>query len=174
MHTIYVPIQVRMRATAQMRKKLQRLGRVANSMRKEDYDKIGDQVRFLIGQNFASEAYAGNPWAPLTEWTLTDREAEGFPWPQYPILSRTGRLERSWTDKNSRTHRQSIKKSAEGWMMYITSLVPYMQELALGRSFPTAMEPRPQALLQENQARHYIGTEVARQLRVTAQRIWRS
>ena len=52
----------------------------------------------FYGDRFDREGWQPNTfkkWKPLAKSTLKIRKSEGYPYPQYPMLNKTGRLKRS-------------------------------------------------------------------------------
>lgn len=85
-------------------KNLDKLARIP--IRFEDRDIIPIQMGIVAGfaQNFDEEASGGFPWPPLARRTLEERDIEGFPYPEHPMLVRTGRYRRSWVNLHDHLH----------------------------------------------------------------------
>lgn len=70
-----------------------------------DVGKITNPVRAGFGHSFAVEGGGrfSQKWADLADRTNRERLTLGFP-PVHPILERTGRYKRSWTDRTASNH----------------------------------------------------------------------
>ena len=76
-----------------------------------ELEPIRDQIRAGFARNFADEASAAGPWAPLSRWTVLERTRLGFG-PRHPILVRTGDYRASWLDPENPDHVSETRSQA--------------------------------------------------------------
>lgn len=106
---------------------------VAEAARASDnLRRIGDAIRTGIARNFDREQ-AGDeyPWMDLALSTQRERERLGFP-PRHPILKRTGKYRRSFTDENHPYHVFEFNLEHGGFSVRAGSSDPRVDVLEFG------------------------------------------
>ena len=119
----FITINISVTGTQQLSRKILTFG-VKISDLTPAWEQIADDFRQDFREQFSTEgSYIAKKmaWQPLAAATVKDRVSKGF-FGEHPILYRTGRLMRSFTDKNS-----------PGNITYITPT-----ELSVGSNFWTA------------------------------------
>lgn len=99
-----------------------------------ELDAVADALRLGFAGNFEQESADGDPWAALRPVTVQERIALGFPG-EHPILERTGRYRRSWTDPASADHIQQFDAEPFGWSLAVGSQDERVEELELGTGY---------------------------------------
>ncbi len=104
---------------------------------------IQEAIRAGFDANFANEAAGEAPWWDLTNFTQRERRRLGFP-PAHPILERTGRYRRSFTEEGGLNHVSDLDVSGGIWQVTEGSQDERAEELEYGR---WDMPPRPVTVL---------------------------
>lgn len=119
----FITVDIKVTGTQQLSRKILTAGvKIADLT--PAWEQIAEDLRQDFREQFTTEgAYIAKKmaWAPLRPSTVKDRISKGF-FGEHPILYRTGRLMRSFSDKN-----------APGNITYITPT-----ELAVGSNYWTA------------------------------------
>lgn len=108
---------------------------------------VEQSIRSQFARNFAREGSDAGAWAPLAPFTVAQRLALGFPGP-HPILVRTGRYRRSYTQSGSGNALLEFSPTAGGWEMVVGSDDERAAELEFGTD---RIPPRPVTLLDGQQ-----------------------
>lgn len=122
-------------------------------------NRIGDQVRRGIGQNFSRQSAAGAPWQQLAPSTQRDRQRRGYN-PTYPILIRGGKYVRSFTSPYDDDHVQDFLPTSTGWALEVGSDDYRGRWLEFGVT-KNNLPARP-ALTLSDEAEANIGNEIDR------------
>jgi len=91
---------------------------------------IGDSVREQFDDNFRLEGRGNRRWAALRPRTVRERVRQGYGG-SHPILQRTGKYRRSFTQRSAAYER--VFSSANGWGMEMGSNDSRVDELEGGR-----------------------------------------
>ena len=119
----FITLNISVTGTQQLTRKIQTFGTKISDLTPA-WERIAEDFRQDFREQFSTEgAFIAKKmaWAPLRPSTVRDRISKGY-FGEHPILYRTGRLMRSFTDKNS-----------PGNITYITPT-----ELSIGSNYWTA------------------------------------
>lgn len=93
---------------------------------------IQEAIRAGFAANFDNEAAGEAPWGELTNFTQRERRRLGFP-PAHPILERTGRYRRSFTEEAALNHVSEYTTAGGRWVIAEGSQDERAEELEYGR-----------------------------------------
>ena len=93
---------------------------------------IQEAIRAGFAANFDNEAAGEAPWGELTNFTQRERRRLGFP-PAHPILERTGRYRRSFTEGAALNHVSEYTTAGGRWVIAEGSQDERAEELEYGR-----------------------------------------
>lgn len=110
---------------------------------------VPDILAYAFEETFETEGY--EQWEPLSDITIQDRIDNGFPG-EHPILTRTGDMRRSLTDRSDPMCDIALYEHTPGlWLFMYGTKDPKFLEHEEGREYPP-MPARPMHLEGDHEA----------------------